>query len=99
VLPSRFEGYPNALLEALAQGLPVLATACPGGTVEILGNGDYGKLVPPDDVPAMTEALDTLLSNQHLRDAYASNARRAVIGLDVATVAKRWLDVMTGLTS
>ena len=48
VLPSRFEGYPNALLEALAQGLPVLATACPGGTVEILANGVHGMLVPAE---------------------------------------------------
>jgi glycosyltransferase involved in cell wall biosynthesis len=86
------------LLEALARHLPVLATACPGGTVEILVKGEYGKLVPPDDVPAMTKALDVLLSDQDLRDAYASKAQRAVMGLDVATVAKRWLDIMTGLT-
>lgn len=93
VLPSRFEGYPNALLEALAQGLPVIATACPGGTVEILANGVHGMLVPANDVAAMTTALDAMLSAPDLRDAYAWKARRAVVGLDVATVAKRWLDL------
>jgi glycosyltransferase involved in cell wall biosynthesis len=97
VLPSRFEGYPNALLEALAQGLPVLATACPGGTVEILANGVHGMLVPPNDVAAMTTALDALLSAQDLRDAYAWKARRAVTGLDVATIGRRWLDLFAGL--
>ena len=97
VLPSRFEGYPNALLEALAQGLPVLATSCPGGTVEILANGAHGMLVPADDVGAMTTALDAMLSAPDLRDAYAWKARRAVTGLDVATVAKRWLDLFAGL--
>jgi glycosyltransferase involved in cell wall biosynthesis len=97
VLPSRFEGYPNALLEALACGLPVVATACPGGTVEILCNGVYGMLVPPDDVAAMTAALDAMLSARDLRDAYAWKARRAVTGLDVATVGRRWLDFLAGM--
>jgi glycosyltransferase involved in cell wall biosynthesis len=97
VLPSRFEGYPNALLEALAQGLPVLATACPGGTVEILANGVYGMLTPSDDMVALTTALDAMLSAPDLRDAYAWKAPRAVAGLDVATVGKRWLDLFAGL--
>jgi glycosyltransferase involved in cell wall biosynthesis len=93
VLPSRFEGYPNALLEALASGLPVIATACPGGTAEILANGVYGILVPPDDVHAITAALDTMISAPSLRKAYASRAQSAVAGLDVAIVGKRWLDL------
>ena len=97
VLPSRFEGYPNALLEALAQGLPVLATSCPGGTVEILANGAHGMLVPADDVASMTTALDAMLSAPDLRDAYAWKARRAVTGLDVATVGRRWLGLFAGL--
>lgn len=99
VLPSRFEGYPNALLEALAQGLPVLATACPGGTAEILGNGAHGVLVPPDDVSAMTAALDMMVSTPELREELASRARQAVKGLDVATVGRQWLDLFTGVKS
>lgn len=97
VLPSRFEGYPNVLLEALASGLPVIATACAGGTVEILANGAYGMLVPPDDVTAMTKAVDAMLSTAELRDAYARKARRAVARLDVTTVGERWLGLFAGL--
>ena len=97
VLPSRFEGYPNALLEALACGMPVIATSCPGGTVEILANGAHGMLVPPDDVAAMTTALDAMLSTPDLRDAYAWKARRAVAELDIAVVGKRWLDLLASL--
>jgi glycosyltransferase involved in cell wall biosynthesis len=97
VLPSRFEGYPNALLEALACGLPVIATSCPGGTAEILGNGAHGMLVPPDNVAAMTTALDAMLSAPELRKTFASKARDAVVKLDIAIVGGRWLDAMLGL--
>jgi GalNAc-alpha-(1->4)-GalNAc-alpha-(1->3)-diNAcBac-PP-undecaprenol alpha-1,4-N-acetyl-D-galactosaminyltransferase len=97
VLPSRFEGYPNALLEALACGLPVIATACPGGTAEILANGAHGMLVPPDDVAAMTTALDAMLSTPDLRDAYAWKARRAIARLDITVVSKLWLDLLARL--
>ena len=97
VLPSRFEGYPNALLEALACGLPVIATSCPGGTVEILANGAHGMLVPPDDVAALTTALDAMLSTPDLRDAYAWKARGAVTGLDAAIIGRRWLELLAGL--
>jgi glycosyltransferase involved in cell wall biosynthesis len=97
VLPSRFEGYPNALLEALACGLPVIATSCPGGTVEILANGAHGMLVAPDDVAAMTTALDAMLSTPDHRDPNARKARRAVARLDITAVSKLWLDVLGSL--
>ena len=92
-LPSRFEGYPNALLEALGCGLPVIATACPGGTAAILANGVHGMLVPPNDVPALTVALGRhdVVSGppRGLCRAGATCCR----GLDIAVVSKRWLDL------
>jgi glycosyltransferase involved in cell wall biosynthesis len=93
-LASRYEGYPNALLEALGCGLPVVATACAGGTAEILANGVHGMLVPPDDVCSLTAALDAMMSDPDLRKDYASRARAAVVNLDVAVVGKRWLDLL-----
>jgi glycosyltransferase involved in cell wall biosynthesis len=97
VLTSRFEGYPNVLLEALSHGLPVIATDCPGATREILAEGVHGMLVPPEDIAAMTAALDAMLSAAELREAYAAKARRAVAQLDVATVGRRWLNVLAEL--
>ncbi len=97
VLPSRFEGYPNVLLEALSCGLPIIATDCPGATREILAEGVHGVLVPPEDIAAMAAALDDMLSAAELRETYAVKARRAVAKLDVSTVGRRWLDVLAEL--
>jgi glycosyltransferase involved in cell wall biosynthesis len=48
VHPARYEGYPNAIQEALAAGKAVIATDCPGATRELLGDGRYGVLVPSE---------------------------------------------------
>lgn len=93
VLPSRFEGYPNVLLEALATGCPVVATDCPGATAEILQDGRYGVLVPPENVDALASALDRLMSDETLRAAYSRHAHEAVAPLDVALIGGRWLDL------
>ena len=93
VLPSRYEGYPNALIEALAYGLPVIATDCPGANAEILANGDYGMLVPVDDVAALTAALHSMMSAPNLRAAYSLRAREAVANLDLGIIGRRWLEL------
>ncbi len=57
VLSSRWEGSPNALIEALACGAPAVATDCPGGSREILEDGKWGKLVPVGNPEALAEAI------------------------------------------
>lgn len=58
VLSSRWEGYPNVLLEALALRVPVVATDCPHGPSEILDGGRYGRLVPVGDTTTLARAMD-----------------------------------------
>lgn len=61
VLSSAFEGLPNALIEALALGIPVVSTDCESGPREILDNGRLGRLVPVADPNALSLAmLETL---------------------------------------
>jgi glycosyltransferase involved in cell wall biosynthesis len=57
ILPSRYEGLPNALLEALALGTPVVASDCPGAMQELRGSGTPIHLVPPEDPIALANAI------------------------------------------
>jgi glycosyltransferase involved in cell wall biosynthesis len=95
--PSRLEGVPNAVLEAMATGLPIVATNI-GGVVDLLEEGRTGFLIPPEDSGALAAALDQLLSNAPLRADLGSNARsRAVEGFSLADSATRLVNLYVTL--
>lgn len=64
VSSSAWEGLPTVMIEALALGLPVVATDCPGGTREILENGKVGRLTAVADAPALATAMLESLNSQ-----------------------------------
>jgi glycosyltransferase involved in cell wall biosynthesis len=79
VLASRHEGYGMVLAEAMRQGLPIVATTA-GAIPEAVPPG-AGILVPPEDVPALAEALRRLICDPALRERYAAGARGAALSL------------------
>jgi sugar transferase (PEP-CTERM/EpsH1 system associated) len=78
VLPSLLEGISNTVLEALATGLPVLATAV-GGNVELVQDGATGRLFPPRDVDSLTKLLADYVADPTLRQTQARNARQVAV--------------------
>jgi glycosyltransferase involved in cell wall biosynthesis len=79
VLSSLWEGLPNVLIEALALGVPVVATDCPGGASEILEGGRHGPLVKPGDYRAMSNAMDAVLTSPPDPAALKSAAERYTV--------------------
>lgn len=77
-LASLHEGLPNAVMEAMAAGVPVVATAV-GGTKELIIDGKTGYLVPPADAEALSERIAFALKNDEERTAISARAREFVI--------------------
>lgn len=89
-LPSHTEGLPNVLIEALASGTPVLATDCLSGPREILAGGEYGRLVPVQDVAALAQALQDFLREPAIWREQAAKGQAAVRErYDISTVIPR----------
>jgi len=76
VLPSRHEGFANVLIEAMACGVPVVATDSIGGTAEILQNGRFGPLVPVDDPERLAAAIESVLDQPIASEILRARARQ-----------------------
>jgi len=77
LMPSRYEGLPMTLLEAMAMGLPVVASQL-DGIAEVIGDGREGFLVPSDDAALFVESTAALLQDAELSSRIAQNARAKV---------------------
>ena len=91
VLSSNYEGMPNALMEAMALGIPVIATDCPcGGPRFLISNNQNGILVPIDDEDKMKEAIEKLLDNKELANTLSLNANKISVKLHPQKILEAW---------
>lgn len=98
VLSSKYEGMPNALMEAMAMKLPVVSTDCPcGGPRMLIKDGENGYLVPVGDDKAMAEAIRKHLDNPEKADAMGKEAGKIAKDARPQRIALEWLEYIESL--
>ena len=101
VMASRYEGFPNALMEAMAVGLPCIAVDCPSGPREITSDGCDAILICQNDQAALVDAMNQVMGDPTLRFSLGVKARKSVITrYSLISVLSAWdkafIDVKVG---
>jgi GalNAc-alpha-(1->4)-GalNAc-alpha-(1->3)-diNAcBac-PP-undecaprenol alpha-1,4-N-acetyl-D-galactosaminyltransferase len=99
VLSSRYEGFPNVLLEAMASGLPVLSADCPSGPRDIVEDGVNGVLVSPNDVDALAAALDDLMADEEKRRRLGAAATGVLERFSLSRITDIWDSLLAEVVS
>jgi len=94
VLSSLYEGFPNVLLEAMALGIPSVATRCPTGPDEIITEGVDGVLIPPADEKAIADSIKKLLLDEDLRKRLSEAGKRRIQDFAVEKIVKQYEDAI-----
>lgn len=98
VLPSNYEGMPNSLIEAMACGLPCIATDCSGGgAAYLIEDGVSGTLIPINGEDELVCALERLAGDPDLRLAYSSEAYKIGERLEFNKIISTWVDFIQSI--
>lgn len=98
ILSSRFEGFGNVIIEAMACGTPVISTDCPEGPAEIIKNRETGILVKSEDINDLAINIKALIADPQLRKMISQNALIAAKDYDIKQISARWNDHFSELT-
>jgi glycosyltransferase involved in cell wall biosynthesis len=99
VLSSRYEGFPNALMEAMQMQRACISFDCPSGPRDLIENNRDGLLVPPLDVAALSEALQRLAADSALRSRLGAEASKVGERFSAASVYAKWLNLIDAVAS
>lgn len=97
VMSSIFEGMPNALMEAMAVGLPCVSTDCPYGPAELIRSGENGLLVPVGDADALANAILRMIEDKEFANYCGENAKRILDDHNVEIIAKQYMDYIRSI--
>lgn len=95
VLASRYEGFPNVLLEAMACGLPAVSFDCPSGPADLIQHAENGMLVPAEDVDKLATTLADLMQHPAKAAVLGNNALSVRERYAVATISQQWLELLS----
>ena len=100
MLSSKFEGFPNALLEAMACGTCAISYDCPAGPAEMITQEESGLLVAPaSGVRGLEQSLSRLIADPDLRSSLGKQAAVSASRFSLEKVLKKWRDVLTEQTT
>uniref|UniRef100_UPI00404AF2C4 glycosyltransferase family 4 protein n=1 Tax=Gelidibacter sp. TaxID=2018083 RepID=UPI00404AF2C4 len=97
VFSSRFEGFPNALTEAMYFGLPCISTDCPSGPSELIKDGINGFLTPVENQQALEKKLQNLMDDASLREMLSKNAIKSTEEFQSEIIANQWKSIINKL--
>jgi GalNAc-alpha-(1->4)-GalNAc-alpha-(1->3)-diNAcBac-PP-undecaprenol alpha-1,4-N-acetyl-D-galactosaminyltransferase len=96
VLPSLYEGLPNALIEAMTAGLACISFDCETGPRDLISNGKNGFLIPLEDVDQLTNKIQTLVDDNNLRVTFGIEARASTQKFNINFISEEILAFCNG---
>ncbi|NNE07030.1 MAG: glycosyltransferase [Gemmatimonadetes bacterium] len=99
VLSSDVEGLPNVIGEALALGVPVVATDCCRGVSEYLGDSEFGLIVPAGDSSALAAGIRAVLTDRAMSDGFRARAAARIAPFDLGPAVRQFESVVLGCES